>query len=248
MYATPFEFRFRYVIQVALIIFAFVVPWNHISRDTWSWLMIYLPAHSTLRIDTVSVLALEAGIFFALAAAALRTWGTAYIGASIVQDQTLHGSHVVATGPYRYIRNPLYVGTFLHLFALALLMHPTGALFVLITSALFQLRLVIDEETFLASVLRQPYLDYKARVPRLIPALKPQIPASNAKGSWGLAALSEIYFWGVALTFAILGWSYEARPLIKGIIISLGISIRGPRSPSQTHSAIHLTAHKKPAA
>ncbi len=67
----------------------------------------------------------------------------------------MHGEVVVAAGPYRRLRNPLYLGTFIHTFALALLMPPTGAIFCIIAVFLFQLRLIAGEEYFLTSKARR---------------------------------------------------------------------------------------------
>ncbi|WP_433970145.1 hypothetical protein [Tunturiibacter gelidiferens] len=43
--------------------------------------------------------------------------------------------------------------------------------------------------------------------------------------TWPTAFLSEIYMWGVAISFATLGWRYNSILIIKGVLISLGISL-----------------------
>jgi hypothetical protein len=40
-----------------------------------------------------------------------------------------------------------------------------------------------------------------------------------------MAFLGEIYMWGVVVTFAVLGWRYNSILLIKGVLISLGLSL-----------------------
>ena len=57
---------------------------------------------------------------------------------------------MVAAGPYRYLRNPLYVGSWLNTLALAILMRPSGAVFTLVALVGFHLRLILAEEAFLA--------------------------------------------------------------------------------------------------
>ena len=40
----------------------------------------------------------------------LRTWGSATLSVGVMQDRQMRGDSVVAEGPYRCLRNPLYVG------------------------------------------------------------------------------------------------------------------------------------------
>jgi hypothetical protein len=155
----------------------------------------------------------------------LRLWGAAYLGAGIVQSHSMHGDAVLADGPYRRLRNPLYLGTFLHTIALALLMPPSGAIFTIVAIGILQLRLIFAEEPFLAAKLGQPYLDYCKRVPRLLPSLTPRVPTSGGKPRWLQAVLGEIYMIGVALSFAVFGWRYNAILLTRCVLISLGVSL-----------------------
>jgi protein-S-isoprenylcysteine O-methyltransferase Ste14 len=235
MKATPFEFRFRFLIHAIIYVLGFLTPWNrwlHLdsagpNAHVWGTLAARLSALApgTIGIVTTFNLLLVAGILCALAAALLRTWGSAYLGTSIVQAPAMHGDGVVAAGPYRYLRNPLYLGIFLHTFALALLMPPSGAIFCILAIGLFQLRLIAGEESFLTAKLGAPYLAYCAKVPRLIPSLTPRVPTSTLEPQWPTAFLGEIYMWGVVVTFAAFGWRYNSNLLIKGVLISLGISL-----------------------
>jgi protein-S-isoprenylcysteine O-methyltransferase Ste14 len=229
MKATPFEFRFRFLIHAVLYVVSFVMPWNkwlHLDTvRTWQWLASLLSRAGVLGFSQATLLVLVLGICFALAAALLRTWGAAYLGRGVVQDSAMRGDQVVAAGPYRYVRNPLYLGTFLHSFALALLTMPSGAAFMLVTIGLFELRLIGAEERFLSERLGEAYNEYRLRVPRLLPSLRPQIESSGARPAWGGAVLSEVYMWGVAISFAALGWMYNAVLILQGVLVSLGVSL-----------------------
>ncbi len=81
---------------------------------------------------------------------------------------------MLADGPYRRTRNPLYLGTLLHTLGVTILMPPSGAVFAVVLLWIFQVRLALAEEPFLAARFGQPYLDYKKAVPRFLPATKPQ--------------------------------------------------------------------------
>jgi protein-S-isoprenylcysteine O-methyltransferase Ste14 len=229
MKATPFEFRFRFFILAVIYFLGFLAAWNywlHLdSIRTWQLLAAWPARSGWISFSAATIVVLLLGILCAFTAAFLRTWATAYLGPSIVQDSSMHGEGVVASGPYRHLRNPLYLGTFIHTFALALLMPPSGALFCIVAVFLFQLRLIAGEESFLTTKLGEPYLAYRTKVPSLIPAITPRVPPSTQQPNWPIAFLGEIYMWGVVVTFAIFGWRYNSILLIRGVLISLGISL-----------------------
>ena len=74
---------------------------------------------------------------------------------------------LVTTGFYRFTRNPMYMGMFLMLLGVAVLM---GSIGVLLPFALFVLvirnNFVLGEERFMEAAFGQLYLDYKAGVRR----------------------------------------------------------------------------------
>lgn len=228
--AQPFEFRFRYLIHFVIILIGFTAPWDRFlpfdkGLKTWLFLAAWPARFQWLSFSASTVAVLVLGTLCAVAAAGLRTWASVYMGASVVQDTALHGDVMVAAGPYRFVRNPLYLGLFVHVLALALLMPPSGALFAVVAIALFELRLVVIEEGFLARTLGEPYRAYCARVPRWWPAMRPQVSASSPAAAWGTALLSEIYFWGVAIAFVAVGWRYNSFLITQGVIVSLGLSL-----------------------
>ena len=229
MKASTVEFRFRFFILAVIYLLGFAAPWNywlHLdSIRTWQLLAAWPARSGWISFSTATIIVLLLGIVWAFKGAFLRTWGTAYLSPSVVQDGALHGEGVIAAGPFRYVRNPLYLGNFIHTLALALLMPPSGAVFCILAISLFQLRLIAAEESFLSVKLGEPYLAYCAKVPRLIPALTPRVPASTLQPKWPLAFLGEIYMWGVVVTFATLGWRYNSILLIKGVLISFGLSL-----------------------
>ena len=233
MRATLFEYRFRFWIHVVLFVLGFWAPWDlalHLdptgaNGHVWGALAVLLAQTNAVSIGAAFNGLLVSGIVCAALSAWLRTWGTAYLSYNVVQAQVMHGHAVVADGPYRFVRNPLYLGTWLHILALALLMPPSGAVFAVLTIGIFQLRLILAEEPFLTAKLGQPYLDYCARVPRILPALTPRVPAAGARPHWAQAALGEIYMIGVAVSFAALGWRYNEFLLVRCVLVSLGISL-----------------------
>lgn len=235
MKATAFEFRFRFLIHFVVILLGFTAPWDrwlHVDSSgpnahVWGTLSAYVAMlkPGAIGIATAFNVLLGVGIACALAAALLRTWGSAYLGANTVKAHTFQGNGVVAAGPYRWVRNPLYLGTMIHVLALALLMPPSGAVFTVVAIVLFQVRLILGEEAFLTAKLGEAYRAYCARVPRLLPSLTPRVVASQARGAWGSALLGEIYMWGVAIAFIAVGYRYNAFLITQGVVVALGISL-----------------------
>jgi len=232
-------FRLRYGLHLVLYLLGFWAPWDLLmpldprgpNAHVWGLLAANLAQAGMGSLFTAFNLLLSLAIFFAVAGAGLRTWGTAYIGAGVVKSGAMQsavhdaGDGILRDGPFGHMRNPLYVGTLLHTLALALLMPRSGAIFTLLTIGLLQIYLILGEERFLTAQLGAPYLAYCARVPRLWPSLRARVPARGLHARWGQAFAGEIYFWGVALSFAVLGWQYNAQRLIQAVLVCVGVSI-----------------------
>jgi protein-S-isoprenylcysteine O-methyltransferase Ste14 len=229
MKATAFEFRFRVWIMVVVIFLGFSSPWIellHLGTHTTAWLWLgfelgALGVSSTAGILAVTILA----IFAAALAAAIRIWGTAYLGTSIVNNAEMKAGHVMADGPYRYVRNPLYIGSWFMVAAISVLMPVSGAAFTMILLSVFLIRLILGEEAFLAPRLGEPYMSYKKAVPRLIPSLWPRVASSGQSPNWTRALLYEITPLGVLLSFAVLSWQYNAFLLSRAVLVCFGLSL-----------------------
>ncbi len=157
--------------------------------------------------------------------AVFRVWGTAYLGYGTVHHEQMQAGAVMADGPYRYLRNPLYVGGWCMMAAMAFLMPPSGALVSMTLVTVFFLRLILGEEAFLTVQLGEPYREYLRAVPRLFPRLHAGLPPAGHKPHWLISVISEINPIGIFFTLAVLSWSYNHRLMIQGILVSLGVSL-----------------------
>jgi protein-S-isoprenylcysteine O-methyltransferase Ste14 len=206
MKATSLEFRFRYLLHLVIYAIGFTAPWNlflhYDTIRTWQLLAATLARAGWLGFSAATVGVLGAGIALALVAAVVRTWAAAYLGDAVVYTGRLAGDSVVACGPYRYVRHPLYLGAMLHTLALVLLMPPTGAVFSIVATAVLLMRLIGAEE-----------------------ALRGRVQASTARPRWVTAFAGEIYVWGAAASFAFLGWRYNAQLVLQGVIVALGVAL-----------------------
>jgi hypothetical protein len=161
----------------------------------------------------------------AACAAIMRVWGTAYLGPATVNSMSMRAGAVMADGPYRYVRNPLYLGLWLMVAAMTFLMPPTGAVVSLVLVTIFVLRLILGEEAFLSAQLGEPYRAYLRAAPRIIPRLRNALPRTGAKADWLRALVAEMTPIGVSLAFAVFSWCYDYQLMIRVILICLGISL-----------------------
>lgn len=107
-----------------------------------------------------------AGIFvlgLALAAWAIVTFTRAGTNVQTTEPTTT----IVANGPYRFTRNPIYLGMFLGLAGLAVAFDTLWLLMTLVVFALvLRYGVVAREELYLERKFGSGYLDYKSRVRR----------------------------------------------------------------------------------
>ncbi|MGH9819369.1 MAG: methyltransferase family protein, partial [Pyrinomonadaceae bacterium] len=78
---------------------------------------------------------------------------------------------LVATGPYAYTRNPMYLGHLIYLIGLSLTLRSWLAAAITVAVALWFHRRVVGDETKLAARLGKPYVDYMHSVKRWLPGL-----------------------------------------------------------------------------
>lgn len=230
MKATPFEFRFRILIAVLLYVLGFWAPWTRygaVAPDTTVWLALstWTARLGWLSLNDATVLVTSLAIFFVVAGTALRIWGTACLGSSVVQSSTMHAGPVVASGPYRFLRNPLYLGTWSFSLGVSILMPPSGAIVFLLATFVFYFRLMLGEEAFLAAQLGEPYVHYLRTVPRIVPSFRPSVSGSGLRAQWSQAFLGEIFPLAFACCFAVLAWDYDAHLLLKCVLVSFGLSL-----------------------
>ena len=230
MKATHFEFRFRVGIAGLLYVLGFWAPWTRygaVAPDTTAWLALSttVARWGWLRLDHSTMLVTGLAIFCAAAGALLRIWGTSYLGSTVVQSGGMQAGTLMAAGPYRFLRNPLYLGTWIFSLGVAILMPPSGAVVFLAGTVLFYTRLILGEEDYLAKQMGSPYEEYRRRVPRLLPSLAPRVAASGAQPNWLEGVVAECYPAGFALCLAALAWRYEPILLTRCLIVCFGISL-----------------------
>ncbi len=231
MKASAIEFRLRMWIQIVILFLGFWAPWigmHDLSRrvSTIEWLALEISRMGLVSFTTATPIVIVCGAIAALIGAVLRVWGVAYLGYGVVHHGDMQGRGVTAAGPYRYMRNPLYVGGWFMILAISLLMPPSGALFSMVLLTVHFLRLILGEEAFLAAKLGEPYREYLRAVPRIVPRLRSSLPpAPAAKPHWLVALGTELNPIGIFFTLAILSWTYDNLLMIKAVLVVFGTSL-----------------------
>ncbi|HEX3986807.1 MAG TPA: isoprenylcysteine carboxylmethyltransferase family protein [Acidobacteriaceae bacterium] len=230
MKATQVEFRLRLLILFAVYFLGFYAPWlrfGDVGPATTAWLAVSttLARWNWLPLEEASLLVTGLAIFCAVLGAALRVWGTAYLGSGVVHSGHMQAGQVMAAGPYRFVRNPLYLGSWILSLGIAILMPPSGALVFLVLEGLFYFRLILGEEAFLAAQQGDAYLEYRRAVPRLVPSLRTRVVSAGTRPQWLTSVAAEAFPTVYAACLAALAWQYNPRILIRCLLIAFGLSL-----------------------
>jgi hypothetical protein len=167
-------------------------------------------------------LVLTFGAALCLLAALLRTWAAAYLHSEVVHDSNLHAEGLVADGPFRYVRNPLYLGGVLFAVGFGLAASRLGFLVMVGGLTLFYYRLIAREESQLKKTQGDSYLEFLKAVPRLIPSVTPRLPAGGLAPRWGQAFFGETFMWFFAIAGACFAATLNERLFL--ILIAGGIA------------------------
>lgn len=141
--------------------------------------------------------------FLCILCGLIRTWAAAYLRSTVVHDHALHSENLVADGPFRYVRNPLYLGGVLLAAGVGFLASPTGWFVMTFGLLFFYYRLILREEAALNNSQGQSFRDYCAAVPRFVPAWLAQVPSSGATPRWAQAFAGEMFIWGFIVAIVV---------------------------------------------
>jgi protein-S-isoprenylcysteine O-methyltransferase Ste14 len=144
------------------------------------------------------------GFVSTVIAVALRVWGGSYLRPEVVWNSDALGDRLLVDGPFRYVRNPLYLGNLFLAAGTGLLAPPLGFAILVTGNVLVAFGLISVETRLLRARYGAQFDAYAAAVPALIPRLTPaQIAGSaTATPSIGPALRSELF--AVAIALAML--------------------------------------------
>ncbi|MBU2540877.1 MAG: isoprenylcysteine carboxylmethyltransferase family protein [Candidatus Omnitrophica bacterium] len=137
------------------------------------------------------------GIWFILIGLFLRSWANGY---------AIKLEKLTTSGPYAFVRHPLYLGTILLVlgFIIMLKIYYLGTLFFLIIIGVYY-RTIKKEEQMLEQKFKHRYIDYKNKIPAIVPAVSPY--REGEKWSFSLKRLIKsqeykLFLWMIILVIA----------------------------------------------
>jgi len=201
--ATEFEYRHRGLI----IVIIFVIAYACYSLDPLNIVYAIVPKNPNFfSQDALVHLVYAASALLAGVAAAVLTWATAYRFSSPSSDK-LQAVVQRSGGPYRYVRNPHYIGYFLLIVALGSFLSRSGFPILIAAETLLFLRLIPQEEKQLERQYGEHFREYSKRVRRLLPSLHPQIVANVESPRWREAFWHHAFQWGLVATLIAFAYT-----------------------------------------
>ncbi len=122
-----------------------------------------------------SVFSFVAGLIVALTGESIRIWSLRYAGSATRTTGEVGADVLVTSGPYGYLRNPLYLGNFMLSFGILIMAWPWMPWLMFIFLALFYVQyaaIISLEEDFLHKKFGLLYQEYENNVPRMLPRLR----------------------------------------------------------------------------
>ena len=171
--------------------------------------------------DTIARVLLAAAACFVVLAAFFRTWASAYLHSSVVYAAEVKTASLVADGPYRQVRNPLYFGNVLMVIGIGSMMSRSGFVVAFVAMLVFCYRLILREEADLLASQGASFAAYLLAVPRLFPSLWPRIPPAGSTPRWSAGFQAESWCWGFAASLA----AFAVTLNMKVFVAILGVSV-----------------------
>lgn len=226
MRATEFEFRHRFWFILLIFVLAFVCKRFDHQNMVVEVMRRFFPNDPRLE-SAAARHGIHIWFFLSAtlvaAAAWMRTWGSAYLRVEVVHDAVVRTERLVADGPFRYVRNPLYFGILLMSVGIGMFATGIGFLVLILGQTLIVLRLMGREEAGLLESQGDAYRAYQAAVPRLFPAILPRLPAGGAQPRWLQGFLGEGWLWLLTLDGFLFAWSLNTDLYFKILWVCAGV-------------------------
>ena len=123
-----------------------------------------------------TAMSLIVGFVIALFGELIRLWGVCYAGSETRTTGKVGGSYLIISGPFAYVRNPLYVGNitlYLGIGIMSMALYPYLQLAALFFFYWQYSVIISEEEKYLHKAFGAEYEDYFNNVPRLTPRFTP---------------------------------------------------------------------------
>ena len=106
----------------------------------------------------------------------IRFWGVSIAGAETRTTGTVGGTYLITSGPFAYVRNPLYVGNMLLYAGIGVMSMALFPWLLVVATFWFYVQyllIVTKEEEYLMERYGEEYAAYRSNVRRFFPRLSP---------------------------------------------------------------------------
>lgn len=141
--------------------------------------------------ENINIWSLIIGFIISLTGEMIRLWGVSYAGSETRTTGKVGGTYLVISGPFAYVRNPLYLGNMILYFGIGIM---SFALFPYLQAAAmiffyFQYLIIVkEEEKYLRQSFGKEYDEFYKNVPRFIPRITPYENGTIKQPSYNLNA------------------------------------------------------------
>lgn len=222
MQATAFEFKYRALLFGVLFFVSFAF-YAVDSQNVTAAFANSLEHRYGWDARVIARLLLAGATLLVGAAALMRTWASAYLTANVVYAAEIKTAALVADGPYRYVRNPLYFGNLVMSVGMGAMMSRPGFVFCVLAMFVFCYRLILREEGELQAAQTGNFSEYVRAVPRLWPATRPRIRASSQSADWAAGFKVESWCWGFALAVGAFAVTLDTKWFFIVMAVSMGL-------------------------
>ena len=146
----------------------------------------------------------------------VRVWGSAYLRPATVWSADALTDRLIVSGPFRYVRNPLYLGNVLLAVGFGLFAPLPGFALVVVANVAFVYALIAEESTLMRARYGSTFERFVVAVPALFPRFTPaDVPGTlRAEPSLAAGLRSEVFTASLTVgAFALALGGTRALPL-----------------------------------
>ncbi|MGP0072679.1 MAG: methyltransferase family protein [Bryobacteraceae bacterium] len=222
MRATNWEFKNRALV-FGLIFGCSFALYSLDPQNSAAALANWLSAKLAIDANLLARLLFAFAAFLLLLAALIRTWASSYLQAKVVYAADVKTESLVADGPYRHMRNPLYFANIFLALGLGAMMSRAGFFVAVAAMLVFCYRLIFREEADLEAGQGESYKRYRNAVPRLGPALGPRVPSAGRPAAWADGFRAEFWCWGIAVSVG--AFAITLNSLVFLVILGISLAV-----------------------
>tara|TARA_Y100000034_G_scaffold136768_1_gene215587 strand:- start:20909 stop:21631 length:723 start_codon:yes stop_codon:yes gene_type:complete len=202
------KLNFEYRVIISYLIFAFALITLIFSKNyTYNIIADYLKINRQMTMIIVfwiiGIINLTAWVF--------RSYAGGFLTGHVAVTKTVQTYRLVTTGPFAYVRNPLYLSDIISMTSIGLAGPPIAVFILFFGKLITSFMYTIYEEKELFNSWGNEYQHYKKRVPRFIPRITPYKNKNlqNIKINLKDGLAYNFYACGIGIAFIITSFTQK---------------------------------------